>query len=73
MTPALATPERTLFAGSPGHAGAPAGGRLTLEERLGQALEAARAEGRAECPVCHGPMSPASGGAACRDCGSSIR
>jgi hypothetical protein len=71
MTPALATPERSVSAGSPGYA--PAGGRLTLEERLGRALEAARAEGRAGCPVCHGPMSPVSGGAACRDCGSSIR
>jgi hypothetical protein len=73
MTPALATLERSLSPGSPRHAGAPAGGRLTLEERLGRALEAARAEGRAECPLCHGPMSPSSGGAACRDCGSSIR
>ena len=76
MTSALATPEGRLFV-DPARAGsraaAPAGGGLTLEERLAGALEAARAEGRTECPVCQGPMTPASRKATCRDCGSSIR
>ena len=72
MSSALATPEGRLFV-DPARAAAPAGGGLTLEERLARALDAARAEGRTECPVCQGRMTAAGGGAACRDCGSSIR
>ena len=77
MTSALATPEGRLFtepagAGSARRAYAPAGGRLTLEERLAGALEEARAQGRTECPVCEGPMAPTGAGATCRHCGSSI-
>ena len=77
MSAALATLEGRLFAepaGSLCDAGAPPGGRLTLEERLTGALEAARAEGRTDCPVCNGPMVPAAADVPiCRDCGSSIR
>jgi hypothetical protein len=50
----------------------------TLEELLGSALDEARANGSAECPVCHARMSfaRASGAAAasaeCGGCGSRL-
>ncbi len=51
-------------------------GGLTLEERLNSVLQAARANGSAECPVCHARMtSPRAGAreeAACESCGSRL-
>jgi len=73
MTPVLATAPAGSHADPCARPrGTPAGGGLTLEQRLGRALEGARAQGHAECPLCHGRMTPAPEGAACRDCGSLI-
>jgi len=54
-------------------------GGLTLEERLNSVLQAARANGSAECPVCHArmarmtsPRAGARGEAACESCGSRL-
>jgi DnaJ-class molecular chaperone len=49
-----------------------ADGRLTLEEALTGALEAARVEGRAICPLCAGPMLPEGDSARCESCGSAL-
>jgi hypothetical protein len=55
-----------------GHPARPVGGgRLTLEQRLDSVWEGLRADGAAECPVCHGRME-GSGPARCCDCGSEI-
>jgi len=70
MTPALATPPGSLLGALCESGGTARGGRLTLEERLRRALDTARGQGAAECPVCCGRMAPAADGAACRDCGS---
>ena len=48
------------------------GGRLTLEQLLDGVWEGLRADGAAECPVCHGQMSIRPAGGACRDCGSAL-
>ena len=48
------------------------GGGLTLEERLDCVWEGLRADGAAECPVCHGRMA-AGAPARCSDCGSRLR
>jgi len=52
----------------------PVGGRrLTLEQKLGSVWEGLRADGTAECPICHGMMKGAgTGSARCRDCGSEL-
>jgi hypothetical protein len=71
VTAALATARNRARAGLGARCeAAQGGGRLTLEERLGQVLETARAQGVAGCPVCGGRLTPAPEGAACRDCGS---
>ena len=55
-----------------GHPARPVGGgRLTLEQRLDGVWEGLRADGVAECPVCHGRME-GPGPARCRDCGSEL-
>jgi hypothetical protein len=51
----------------------PAGGRgTTLEERLERALRAVRAEGQAECPVCHAGMRLEGQAGRCTGCGSTL-
>ena len=52
-------------------------GGLTLEELLNQTLHTARADGGAECPVCHGRMTSTRAGAGdlvavCGGCGSRL-
>ena len=48
-------------------------GGLTLEARLDLVLEGVRADGHAECPLCHGALAPAGPERArCGDCGSEI-
>lgn len=47
-------------------------GGLTLEELLNAALEAARATGSTECPVCHARMTYTRASAACGGCGSRL-
>ena len=47
-------------------------GGVTLEERLNLVLDAARANGSAECPVCHARMTVAQEAAECADCGSRL-
>jgi len=55
-----------------GHPARPVGGgRLTLEQRLDSVWEGLRADGAAECPVCHGRME-GPGPARCHDCGSTL-
>lgn len=51
-----------------------AGGRgVTLEERLSEALRAARADAGASCPICYGQMTAGHGGGArCDSCGSRL-
>ena len=44
-------------------------GRVTLRELLDLTLHAARANGSAECPVCHACMKYTRAGAECRACG----
>ncbi|MGH2762367.1 MAG: hypothetical protein ACRDL4_21310 [Thermoleophilaceae bacterium] len=71
MTTALLESTLSPF-GEAGRA-RPAGGRRpTLEERLEEAWRAVRADGRAECPVCHAEMRPEDGAARCGDCGSTL-
>lgn len=48
------------------------GGRATLEDLLSATLHAARANGSAECPVCHARMTSAGADAACASCGSRL-
>ncbi len=49
------------------------GGGGTLEERLSAVLDEARANGSAECPVCHARMAPAPDGTAdCGGCGGRL-
>ena len=50
------------------------GGGLTLEARLDCVWEGLRADGAAECPVCHGTMAAGPRGHAgrCGDCGSRL-
>ena len=52
-------------------------GGLTLEEVLNQALHTARAQGSADCPVCHASMTSTRAGsgdlvAVCGACGSRL-
>jgi hypothetical protein len=47
-------------------------GGLTLEELLNATLEAARATGSAECPVCHARMTYTRASADCGGCGSRL-
>jgi hypothetical protein len=46
--------------------------RLTLEELLNATLEAARATGSTECPVCHVRMTYTRASAECGGCGSRL-
>ena len=49
------------------------GGRgLTLEQRLDGVWEGLRADGAAECPVCHGTLRHGERLARCGDCGSTL-
>jgi hypothetical protein len=48
------------------------GGGLTLEQLLDSVWEGLRADGAAECPVCHGRMVGAAGGGSCGDCASTL-
>jgi hypothetical protein len=47
-------------------------GPVTLEELLNTVLDAARANGSAECPVCHSCMTYTRAGAECGGCGSRL-
>ena len=47
-------------------------GGLTLEELLNATLEAARATGSTECPVCHARMTFTRVRAECGGCGSRL-
>ena len=47
-------------------------GGLTLEELLNATLEAARATGSTECPVCHARMTYTRVRAECGGCGSHL-
>ena len=51
------------------------GGGLTLEARLDCVWEGLRADGAAECPVCHGQMTARAPGnaARCGGCASQLR
>ena len=51
------------------------GGGLTLEARLDCVWEGLRADGAAECPVCHGQMTagPPGHAARCGGCASQLR
>jgi hypothetical protein len=48
-------------------------GPVTLRELLDATLHAARANGSAECPVCHACMTSTRAGAECGACGSRLR
>lgn len=49
------------------------GGRgLTLEERLDSVWEGLRADGAAECPICHGRMVAGAPVCCCGACGSRL-
>jgi hypothetical protein len=48
------------------------GGGTTLLERLDLALDGARAQGSAACPVCERRMVPAGGAARCEGCGAEL-
>ena len=50
------------------------GGRLTLGRKLECVWEGLRADGAAECPVCHGTIVPRGSGSSgyCRDCDARI-
>jgi hypothetical protein len=50
----------------------PTGGRLTLEGVLSATLQEARANGSAECPVCHARMTREADAARCGGCGSRL-
>jgi hypothetical protein len=50
----------------------PTGGRLTLEGLLSATLQEARADGSAECPVCHARMTREADAARCGGCGSRL-
>jgi hypothetical protein len=52
--------------------GRPGGRKLTLEQRLQGAWEGLRADGAADCPVCHAPLVARDGGGACDSCGSRL-
>ena len=76
MTGALLDKPGSLFADDaqrPGGGEHPvARGRVTLEELLNATLHAARANGSAECPVCHARATSTRAGAECRGCGSRL-
>jgi hypothetical protein len=48
------------------------GGRVTLEDVLSATLQATRADGSAECPVCHARMTREADAARCGGCGSRL-
>jgi hypothetical protein len=48
------------------------GGRLTLEQLLDSVWEGLQADGAAECPLCHGPMTRTAAGGQCGGCGSTL-
>ena len=54
-------------------AGAPDGGRLTLEQKLDRVWEGLHAAGaQAECPVCQSRMAGEGAAAKCRGCGATL-
>ena len=58
MTAVAVEPEARLFEPS----------EVTLEDTILGAWEALAAQGRAQCPVCHGELEPGD----CATCGSSL-
>jgi hypothetical protein len=46
---------------------------VTLEERLGRALDRAFTDEITECPVCSGRLASTPSGASCQDCASAIQ
>jgi tRNA(Ile2) C34 agmatinyltransferase TiaS len=48
------------------------GSGITLEELLERTLRSARADGVAECPVCHARMQVEGEAARCSGCGSTL-
>jgi hypothetical protein len=44
--------------------------RMTLAERLDREWRVLQAEGRAQCPACHGPMHLSGGAGRCGGCGA---
>jgi hypothetical protein len=52
---------------------APAGGRLTLEQRLDRVWDALLTVGSTACPVCAGRMERDPAGGSCAGCGGRIR
>ncbi len=76
MTPAVLDRPESLIAAPVDR---PGRRPVTLEERLSAALHEARANGSAECPVCHARMTPvpaartgAERAAECGGCGSRL-
>ena len=61
-----------LFEESGAEAGAEAGGRVTLEERLNATWRALRADCVAECPVCHSRVRLENDHGDCEGCGSRL-
>jgi hypothetical protein len=78
VTPALLDRPASLFAERSGAGADPAranrlgGGRVTLEELLTAAIDTARVDGSAECPVCHSGMTYTRAGAQCGGCGARL-
>jgi hypothetical protein len=70
MTTALI--ERPLSFFAENREARPGGRRLTLEQHLQGAWEGLRADGTADCPVCHARMVACDGGGACTSCGTRL-
>jgi hypothetical protein len=68
MSSALLDAPTALF-GSARRAG---GGRPTLEELLDTTWRAARADGEADCPICHEAMHAEGDLARCDACGTTL-
>jgi hypothetical protein len=70
MTTALIERPVSFFADTRGLRSG--GRRLTLEQRLQGAWEGLRADGTADCPVCHARMAARERGGACGGCGAQL-
>jgi tRNA(Ile2) C34 agmatinyltransferase TiaS len=70
MTTAILESPLSLF-GQARRSG-PATAGTTLEELLERTLRSARADGVAECPVCHARMEVDGEAARCSGCGSTL-
>ena len=71
MTAALLEAPARLFAEGRG-VKRPAGGGLTLEERLSAAWRGLHAHGVTDCPVCRASMTVIDGSGECGGCGSRL-